>query len=450
MGPREALAQQIAHAVLACAIPLFPRHRWLNSSEAFRLATLLFVVCGIGQRAVLAWAAASLPQQSSDRANVADSAGDSVVVAGGAEPDGPAELPAPSPQTWAERQADMRRKACVWAESEPGLRLMVMCVTMQPQLNLYCRLFRLGSSQWDFDQLHQHAKDNVPVSFRALTVHRRSITEAFFVDARATLESADVWDVLPASSRSQELMSLAFRMVSRAAGGVFLLLHSRHGGFPWKLFELLGADADARAALAAEIACAPACLCDPFTLAFRGHFPSAEMLCSADAQAALTATALLTRTDTCRVECRHAAVRRLRIMRSMTHCQAFADASASFVLRRQRILEKDSWQSIARRERVAREGSQPELERAPQQTPKRKRPPAWQRSHDTGDSSVDCRPPKVRRHSVGPWRAFWHDYAQRPGAEPSCSSMWDIEQCAAGRAEYHRIKDQAGQEWNRL
>ena len=53
----------------------------------------------------------------------------------------------------------------------------------------------------------------------------------------------------------------------------------------------------------------------------------------------LRALAIVLRLDTLRLECRHASIRRIKLVASQTHTQSLEKASAHFVMARQRILE---------------------------------------------------------------------------------------------------------------
>ena len=119
-------------------------------------------------------------------------------------------------------------------------------------------------------------------------------------------------------------------MMSRGVGSVFALIHDEHRGYPGKLFTLLREGPGKVAAAADSICQDRPCLQDPFTTAFRARFRAKDELMSDSARFVLVAIGLLARTDTQRIECRHASVRRGRDVVSQTHMQGFFMASAGF------------------------------------------------------------------------------------------------------------------------
>jgi hypothetical protein len=178
----------------------------------------------------------------------------------------------------------------------------------------------------------------VACTLRLVESWKSTRTLAFFAEVKQLLEDTEPWDLLGATC-DEEAMSISFASLATAAGGVFLHLYSRHKRYPVKLFGLL-VDKAISVALAAD----PSCLDDTFSRSFRGQFPSSEALASEACLWVLRAIAVIARTDTTRIECRHAALRRLQIMRGLTHGHKVEAASSTAVLRRQSMLEVKSWQ----------------------------------------------------------------------------------------------------------
>ena len=65
--------------------------------------------------------------------------------------------------------------------------------------------------------------------------------------------------------RALQFQVLAWTMLSRAAAAMFHLMHSRHSGYPYKLWTLLGPDRDLAAR---QILRDPDCLHDSWSSAF--------------------------------------------------------------------------------------------------------------------------------------------------------------------------------------
>ena len=76
-----------------------------------------------------------------------------------------------------------------------------------------------------------------------------------------------------------------------------------------------------------------------FTVDFRRHYDSKEKLHSPECRSVLFAPAILLRLDTSRMESRHAWLRRLLRVKGQTWVHELAQASADWVLLRERIIE---------------------------------------------------------------------------------------------------------------
>ena len=78
---------------------------------------------------------------------------------------------------------------------------------------------------------------------------------------------------------------------------------------------------------------------DEFARQFFRHFPTAAVLISSDAIAILVTMSNLIRMEICRIECRHAMLRRVAFMNPSGQKAVFEELSARFVLMRARLLE---------------------------------------------------------------------------------------------------------------
>jgi hypothetical protein len=158
------------------------------------------------------------------------------------------------------------------------------------------------------------------------------------------------WEVLAQPDRTWRTFGLAFCMLARAGAGIVQMLRARHRGYPFKLFSLLRSNPQEAAT---NILNDATCMRDSFSNGFLADVakaakqdadaagetadPSVEDLCGNRSRMSLLTVALTIKTDTARIECRHAAVRRT-LLTSMTHTHPAGVASAGFVLVRQRVL----------------------------------------------------------------------------------------------------------------
>jgi hypothetical protein len=105
----------------------------------------------------------------------------------------------------------------------------------------------------------------------------------------------------------------------------------------WLIWGASGSELDRAIA---EIIHDPVCLKDPGTIALLCEYATPEKLKSIEFQCILFVYGLIAMLDICRIECRHAVIRRLLKLFQATHAADFGRTSGSFVLMRQRILEK--------------------------------------------------------------------------------------------------------------
>jgi len=101
--------------------------------------------------------------------------------------------------------------------------------------------------------------------------------------------------------------------------------------YPFRLFLLLSCSPEDLASIAKMLHDDPSCLWDPFAAGFFGAFPTAEALQDPVALAILGVLALILRLDTVRIECLHAAVRRMLGCKSVTWAPVLANLSADFI-----------------------------------------------------------------------------------------------------------------------
>lgn len=157
----------------------------------------------------------------------------------------------------------------------------------------------------------------------------------FELQVRSLGCEASHWVAVSAEGNTSSFRSLAFGMLARSLGGMTQVLFRHHAGFPFRLWRLLR-----EPSLAAGMLKAPTCMKDTFTLDFLQRYPTPQRLQSNDCRAELLVTSLLARRAICRIECRHASLRRRVKMRVQCRRPPLVDLSASFVLMRQRAIER--------------------------------------------------------------------------------------------------------------
>ncbi len=160
------------------------------------------------------------------------------------------------------------------------------------------------------------------------------------------------------------MSTLAFKLLSRSAGSVHMLLCRMYDSFPFKLFRLLERDPDTTAAILA----AARCLYDDFTRDFRDLFPTDEDLVSEECLLLLQCLAHLASNDTVKIEARHATLRRALLRSIQTWRRSIHCLITDFFLLQQRLAERGPWR------RMVRERRRPQSTRKGKRPHSRKRP----------------------------------------------------------------------------
>lgn len=152
----DKLARAIVFSLLPCSLRVFPRHRWLSSTESLREGSLLFNVHSIFQQALPRWLSemAGKPKKVSDRRAGWVEDGPLVPIEARV---GDADCQGNGFQ-WADENDKRRATLQAWAATSPGPRLLVMCIGISPQTRMLCRYFDMASSSWDVAQLKEMLK----------------------------------------------------------------------------------------------------------------------------------------------------------------------------------------------------------------------------------------------------------------------------------------------------
>jgi hypothetical protein len=141
------IAKAVAAALLPRALPIFPRHRWLSSAECIAEASLLFNWHHIFARAVKAWI--------SDQHKETDAGGDFRPDHHNQEALVPISEQLQQQGSAADRAKENARNRSGlknWVESNPGKPLLILLLSMRPQVKLLSRYFREAGVAWDKNQ----------------------------------------------------------------------------------------------------------------------------------------------------------------------------------------------------------------------------------------------------------------------------------------------------------
>ena len=235
---------------------------------------------------------------------------------------------------WAAYNRKQKNASLRFAKANPRSVLTISCIVLQPMVHLQRTVEFVDSDAWQRDELFG-ASHGTPcrtrVEIAATSVH----TSVFFREVQQLLGPDPRWLLMPAGEQTIESMNTALSMLLIGMCGVEQLMHRWGLGYPCRLFRLIR-----EPELAGDILRDCEFRLCPFSRKFLSKFPTVPALCSMEARMELFAAAVLLRTSICRIECRHALVRRHIHRRVHSHWESFQEASTAFVLARQRILEK--------------------------------------------------------------------------------------------------------------
>lgn len=343
-------ALAVASALLPSAPPIFQRGRWLKSVYTLELCALLANLHCLLPRAIVAWDRVQRGKDSGIQAPPRDepiapapvNVNVDALVPWAPEDDAPAARfadqhamrPGEDFAAFNERQ---RGDAVAFAlRQSVHSELHVTVLTLQPQASLMARMLHVAGDAWQTEALLNANVQGSGIETRMGHYHSGEITSELFGQVGDLFRSEVRWQGL--REKSWGFFAQAFAMICRACGGVSALLRDRHRGYPFKLFALCAAPDYNEAAR--RIIADPPCLrsgCG-FSKLIVEMFPTAEALASDESLAILQAAGIVCRVDISRIEGRHASVRRTARTRETKTCQV-AQASASFVLMRQKIIE---------------------------------------------------------------------------------------------------------------
>ena len=327
-----------------------------------------------------------------------------------------------------------KKMAHQWACKYPGLLsdLLIARLAMFPQVALMEQQLFLSSCSWDRQQLSEELRGGKR-SYRLLECFRNHYPKQT-VQALQGLLHCDLSAVLGLELRTVHHRHQIFRAATRAAAATHHYLVTRHQRFPYKMFSLLGDDADKAAD---DILSSPACCRCEFTKWFLKEYDSKPKLLSQLALQELRAIALECSVDIASTECQHAANRRLVTSKGVqTWAMDVREASAHFFGRRLRL---SSFIGLTKNQAAQAEAdNHKKIKTKPGPRPiKPKQTRKFFPKHFAKGKNL-CR-------GGGAWTVFLSEKKMKPPKTEAAKVA--LKQL---REEYKTIKADAGNEWDRL
>ena len=369
----DQFADKLSELLLPAGIAKFARNRWLTTTKPLKQVALLDGTFNIFRRAVPLWIQ-SLGGRAAAKARA--KAKTSVVGRGrskgrgrGRRHDPPAavthaawrldsDADTPSQESDLEHQSQQvhqlvecadpikqdfdwvafnmhqRASASQFAATDPGPRLLLGVVCLQPCTSLMHHLEFVASKSWDLKQQEIAAATSQTLLTRMAYAQSGQMTGDFFQSVLDRMALDSHWEALSPANRTQSHRSMAFAMLATALCSVFTLIHEPHQGFPWQLWSLLQ---DQSPAACKRVQSTRRCLLDPFSQRFIKKFRN--KLRTVEVKAVLLQLGILIRLDVLRQECRHSTIRSWLRKELATWKRALEQVSADYSLSQHRILE---------------------------------------------------------------------------------------------------------------
>jgi hypothetical protein len=219
----------VVPTMYSSVLPLWPRHRWSGADEALDYTGLGASLHNMLPECITVYCKVS---KDHTKPTVDDFSNDVV--------DADEDLPLPPPPAapgrpqqvdegvivaagvgkvdWTEFNKKVRNDAASWAASCPLPRVLVMRISMGPQLNLFRILLERGGSHWFSASIRKTLFDGSPFRYRILECLSCVGMTEYFTSIADLLTRGGSWSVVDRCFCTEALNAFAFRMISKAVG----------------------------------------------------------------------------------------------------------------------------------------------------------------------------------------------------------------------------------------
>ena len=326
----QALYKYAVPALLGRQPRVFPRHRWTKAEESIADLGIMANIHHLLHSTYEEFMSSSFPGK------VGAVVGDAAAAAGQAD-DAAGQDQAPQDPKSAEARKHNRGAALGFVRDPFHSRDLVILATVLKPMAAYMRSEIDASSatrgvQEAFARMDrlEHAADIrefVASSRWALLEAANCIKDHEFIAFLSSLQDASRYESWPAHWKTAQSRSFVFKCFSRQGACVHELLHSKHRGCPYKIFQIVSDPTAGQRFL--DEACESGR--DQYTKSFLSHY--AGKLDSTEALVELVAVLMHSKTSTVTLESSNATVRRRLVGTTVQAPAAKIEAlSAEFVL----------------------------------------------------------------------------------------------------------------------
>jgi hypothetical protein len=353
----DLMREEAPLALVPKMLDYFPRHRWIGAQAVIRQCIILSCTHDIMKEATSLWLPAiakknrgrSVEKAPEGLEPIADasaqgfvsededaSVGNIIVQAaiGKVAPDLQNCEAALDVKEYIDFKSRMKIDAFLWSQSAPQHRLVIMGVTFAPMDRYVRALTHLFSESWQRDNDIRSALGH-PRKYRILETFHHGLENVCASEMLEVLTLASSWRALPFDACTLRNRSLAFRILSRRASGLYLLTYLPQSMCPHRLFQLLEDDP----ASDEDVRNIRPCEHTDFTKNHCDCYPG-EQLFSPASRASLACIAEDAMEATNRIECGNAFWQReVRLKSTQVIQEHFSTCNATYMFMRQRRYE---------------------------------------------------------------------------------------------------------------
>ena len=309
------------------------------------------------------------------------------------------------------QQHRLRLKSALSFMREPSSwfsKLLVMRISLQPQIDLMAKILHTSSIAYKHEQLSQYSRGEVVTTMLEEAVQGTLVTPALTLWADI-LVSKILWPQLN-MPETEAFRATVLRFGARPSSLVWSKIQWPFQHLPWKIFTLLQRPTEA---LCQELLRLPACMRDHFTCQILEKYSSVALLQSDELKQVLASVACMTSLSTFHTECLHS--RNLRRARKRVSVQRASLGNAGPGYLREVVMP-------AKEERAPQKRGRPP-----------KRPPAASQQEESSTGKGTKRDAAGKPRAAGAWKVF---------LQQRMTGSWTMNDMRRWQAEYNSMSQE--------
>ena len=137
---------------------------------------------------------------------------------------------------WATFNHRVRKRCSMFAKTRPGTELALLRTCKEPLAALHRHLIWMSGTGWCLNNIRLQ-ESGLPPKVKLAECAKGNVTKEFWLATEALFFSESDWAMIAPVCRTQKMQARGFKLVSKGAGAIKVLLDARHARFPTKLFK---------------------------------------------------------------------------------------------------------------------------------------------------------------------------------------------------------------------